>query len=221
VSSTTEDYLKRILAESESTGEAVVSLGRLATLVGVTPGTVTSMMKSLAESGLVTYRPRYGVQLTRRGRDEASRVLRRHRLIELFLVDNLGFDWSEVHSEAEVLEHAVSDRIVERLDEMLGHPTADPHGDPIPTTNGEVEIAELVSLSETRIEDTVEIVRVAHDDSSFLRFLKENGLVPGTVVLVAGRDDLAETIRVGMRGGEVTLSLAVAKRILVKHVEEA
>lgn len=223
VSSTTEDYLKRIQVESEGTGLPVVSLGRLASLAGVTPGTVTSMVKGLADSGLLTYLPRRGVRLTAQGTAIANRVLRRHRLIELFLVDRLGFDWSEVHSEAEILEHAVSDRIVNRIDEMLGYPAADPHGDPISSANGEARLstkgdvgeAAGITLSGADRDQRCTVVRITNDEPSFLTFLKKSGLVPGASVLVVGRDDDAGTIEVEVSGQSVTLSLSITGRILL------
>src|SRR5512147_2517801 len=130
--STVEDYLKCILLEQELDPEALVSMGQVSAALKVAPGTVTAMMKTLADSGLVAYEPYSGVRLTPSGRQLAAHVLRRHRLIELFLVQVMGMDWSEVHGEAEHLEHAVSDRLIERMDEMLDRPAVDPHGDPIP-----------------------------------------------------------------------------------------
>src|SRR5947207_9245964 len=110
-------------------------MGRIAAAMGVVPGTATAMIKTLADSGLVTYEPRGGVRLTRGGEQLALHVVRRHRLVELFLVEHLGLDWSEVHDEAEQLEHAISDKVLARMDAVLGHPSTDPHGDPIPTAD--------------------------------------------------------------------------------------
>src|ERR1051325_3783314 len=134
--STVEDYLKHILlAEQETPGERV-GTGQIAARLALSPGTVTSMLKTLADSGLLDYEPYGGVRLTKAGRQLAAHVLRRHRLLELYLVEVLHFDWSEVHAEAEQLEHAVSDRLIARMDEVLGFPTVDPHGDPIPSSTG-------------------------------------------------------------------------------------
>src|SRR5829696_4938261 len=143
--STVEDYLKCILLEQRDP-ESLVSMGQVSVALKVAPGTVTAMVKTLADSGLLSYEPYSGVRLTDPGRQLAVHVLRRHRLIELFLVKVMGMDWSEVHGEAEELEHAVSDRLIERMDEMLGHPSADPHGDPIPDVHGVVDEAVLPSL---------------------------------------------------------------------------
>ncbi|MGB6369381.1 MAG: metal-dependent transcriptional regulator, partial [Thermoanaerobaculia bacterium] len=125
--STVEDYLKCILLEEQKDPEQLVSMGQVATALEVAPGTVTSMVKALAKSNLVTYAPYTGVRLTDAGQELALHVLRRHRLAELFLVKVIGLDWSEVHDEAELLEHAVSDRIIERMEEILGFPDVDPH----------------------------------------------------------------------------------------------
>src|SRR5688572_14832934 len=146
--STVEDYLKCILLEQQRDPEALVSMRRISAALSVAPGTVTAMVKTLADSGLLAYEPYSGVLLTPPGRQLAAHVLRRHRLIELFLVKVTGMDWSEVHSEAERMEHAVSDRLIERMDEMLGFPSADPHGDPIPDVHGVVEAPVLLSLAD-------------------------------------------------------------------------
>ena len=144
--STVEDYLKHILlAAQERPGERVAT-GQIAARLQLSPGTVTAMLKALADSGLVDYEPYGGASLTGAGQQLATHVLRRHRLIELFLVEVVGLDWAEVHAEAEQLEHAVSDRLIERMDDMLGSPTVDPHGDPIPTPTGVLPPEEPESL---------------------------------------------------------------------------
>src|SRR5580692_2187119 len=143
--STVENYLKQLYLEQRNTRDAIVPMGRLASAMGVVPGTATSMVKALADSGLVEYEPRGGVILTRSGEQLALHVLRRHRLLELFLVKILGLDWSLVHDEADALEHAISDVVLERIDALLGHPTADPHGDPIPTPKGHLHERQLLS----------------------------------------------------------------------------
>ena len=136
--STVENYLKALYLEQSAADRGVVPMGRLAAAMNVVPGTATSMAKALADAGLVRYEPRAGVRLTSRGEQLALHVLRRHRLLELFLVRVLGLDWSAVHAEADQLEHAVSDAVLDRIDAVLGHPTTDPHGDPIPTATGRV-----------------------------------------------------------------------------------
>src|SRR3954449_1974266 len=147
-SSTVENYLKQIYLEQQSLGAELVPMGRLATAMSVTPGAATTMIKALAEADLVTYEPRTGVRLTRAGEQLALHVLRRHRLVGRCLVKVLGLDWSEVHEEAEHLEHAISEKVLERMDALLGYPAADPHGDPIPTSKGKVASPKLASLAE-------------------------------------------------------------------------
>src|SRR5437016_5672128 len=143
---TVENYLKQLYSEQQRAGGQLVSMGRLASAMGVVPGTVTTMVKALADSGLVTYEPREGVRLTRGGEQLALHVLRRHRLVELFLVKVLGLDWSEVHEEADELEHAISDKVLEKIDQYLGRPSVDPHGDPIPSAKGKVPDSRMESL---------------------------------------------------------------------------
>ena len=219
MSSTSEDYLKRILAESRRNGEELVSLGYIAESSKVTQGTVTTMMQSLADSGFVEYLPRRGVKLTPLGRENATRMLRRHRLIELFLVEILQLDWSEVHTEAEILEHAVSDRFVDRIDEILNHPTLDPHGDPIPTADGNIMESSSRPLSDAVVTGAYRISRITNDEPDFLDFIKAKDLVPGRSIQVSERDADAGTIRIGVKGNDVTLSLGVAGRILVDFNE--
>src|SRR5258706_3713281 len=147
-SSTVENYLKAIYQGQAAlpSDERLVPMGQVAAALNVTPGTATTMVKALAESGLAEYEPYSGVRLTAAGEKLATLVLRRHRLVELFLVQVMGMSWAEVHDQAEQLEHVVSDRLIELMDAMLGRPTHDPHGDPIPTAEGTIARAELDSL---------------------------------------------------------------------------
>src|SRR4249920_2811353 len=147
-SSTVENYLKAIHQGQSALprGQRLLPMGQVATALGVTPGTATTMVKALAESGLAEYEPYTGVRLTKAGDKLAVLVLRRHRLVELFLVQVMGMSWDEVHDEAELLEHVVSDRLIDRMDEMLGRPEADPHGDPIPDPQGVVKALEAQNL---------------------------------------------------------------------------
>src|SRR5437764_8408762 len=147
-SRTVEDYLKALYAEQQHGGGGLVAMGALAGAMNVAPGTATAMVKTLAEAGLVDYEPRGGVKLSAKGEKLALHVLRRHRLVELFLVEVLGLDWSEVDVEAEEIEHAISDKVMARIDEVLGHPQVDPHGDPIPTAKGKIPRRAMVSLAE-------------------------------------------------------------------------
>src|SRR5215475_3585572 len=170
-SSTVENYLKAI-HHGQSTlpkGQRLLPMGHVANALSVTPGTATTMVKALAESGLVEYEPYTGVRLTKAGDKLAALVLRRHRLVELFLVQVMGLRWDEVHDEAEQLEHVVSDRLIERIDEMLGRPEVDPHGDPIPNSEGTVKQQEAQSLMTCPLNTPVTVTRVVDQDRLFLR----------------------------------------------------
>ena len=170
-------------------------MGQLAAALGVVPGTATTMVKTLAESGLVKYEPYAGVRLTASGEKLAALVVRRHRLIELFLVKVMGMSWTEVHDEAEHLEHAVSDRLIDRIDEMLGRPAVDPHGDPIPDPDGVLERRPLDSLLTCPLREPVTISRVTDQDPEFLRFIERRDLKPGARVEVEERDTAADSVR--------------------------
>jgi len=217
--STVEDYLKAIALEEEREPGAPVSTGRLATLVAVTPGTVTAMLKTLADSGLVAYEPYAGAQLTPAGKQLALHVLRRHRLIELFLVQVVGLDWSAVHEEAERLEHAVSERLIERLDEMLDHPAADPHGDPIPTASLKVKTLDYSTLAAAEIGVRYRVARIADQATDFLRLVEKIGLRPGKKVRLAARDEAADTLEIELdRGRRASLGLRAAAKIFVERI---
>jgi DtxR family Mn-dependent transcriptional regulator len=214
---TVENYVKQIYLEQQRAAGELVSLGRLAAAMGVVPGTVTTMMKALADAALVEYEPRGGTRLTRAGEQLALHVLRRHRLVEALLVNVLGLDWSEVHAEAEVLEHAVSDKVLDRIDALLGHPTVDPHGDPIPTAKGKVEQASLQSLTDCPVGRPLRVARVVDQGEAFLRFVDRCGLVPGVAVTVEAREPSADAVVVRPKGRDaVTLGTAAAAKILVK-----
>jgi len=215
-SSTVENYLKQLYLHRSPDEEQSVTMGRLAAAMGVVSGTATAMVKALADAGLVEYQPRAGVKLTPQGERLALHVLRRHRLVELFLVEQLGLDWAEVHDEAEALEHAVSDRVLERLDALLGHPAFDPHGDPIPGPHGQVPQPELVPLADCTVGGTYRVGRVLDQEPEFLNFAALNGLTPRAELRVERREVAAGTLTV--RAGDrpaVSLSLAAAGQILV------
>ena len=216
--STVEDYVKQIYLEQQAAGpDGLVPMGKLAAAMGVVPGTATSMIKALADSGLVQYEPRGGVRLTHGGEQLALHVLRRHRLVELLLVKVLGLDWSEVHAEAEELEHAISDKVLERIDAVLGHPSVDPHGDPIPSAKGQVSEVRLESLATCAPERRFRVARVIDQDPAFLQFVERCGLMPGVTVRVEVRDALADAIWV--RPGDrrpITLGMSAAAKILVE-----
>lgn len=217
-SSTVENYLKVIHLQSLTLGSEteLVGMGQLAASMGVTPGTATTMVKTLAEAGLVHYEPYAGVRLLPAGQRLAGLVIRRHRLVELFLVRVMGMSWDEVHDEAEKLEHVVSERLIERMDEMLGRPEADPHGDPIPDAEGVVAHRELRSLLDCPLNVPLAVTRVADQDAAFLRFLEQSRLKPGQELLVEARDEAADSVRVRCKDGEpLTIGARAASKLLV------
>jgi DtxR family Mn-dependent transcriptional regulator len=196
--------------------------GQLATLMGVVPGTATSMMKALADSGLVEYEPRQGVRLTPSGEQLAVHVLRRHRLVELFLVKVLGLDWSEVHNEADAWEHVISDQVLERMDAVLGHPAVDPHGDPIPTRKGQVREPARVSLADCPTGRRHRVARVLDQTPEFLRFAERHGLTPGALVTVVGRERGADAVRVRLaRRQTLSLGVSAAAKFLVEPADHS
>lgn len=192
-----EDYLKAIYQLSPEGRPA--STSEIANLLALSPPSVTGMVKRLSEHGLLEHVPYRGVQLTEDGRRAALRMVRRHRLIEAYLVEFLGYSWDTVHEEAERLEHAVSDTMVERMAGALGHPSVDPHGDPIPTADGSIHELACTALADVPIGETVEIRRVNESQPERLRYIGSLGLRPGVHVRVVDRqpiDDLV-TIEVG------------------------
>ena len=222
-SSTVENYLKAIYAGVASLppGQRLVPMGQLASAVGVAPGTATTMVKTLADSGLVEYEPYAGVALTAAGQKLAALVLRRHRLIELFLVRMMGYSWDEVHDEAEQLEHAVSERLIDRIDEMLGRPETDPHGDPIPNAEGLVKQQDSQTLLTCPLDRIVIVTRVIDQDRDFLRFIEQHHLKPGEAIEVEARDAAADSVRVrGRNDQRITIGTRAASKLLV-HVARA
>jgi DtxR family transcriptional regulator, Mn-dependent transcriptional regulator len=218
---TVENYLKAILQISIRTAVDWVSTGQLATSLGVSPGTVTSMVKSLAEAALVEYRPYEGVKLTNQGRSLALRMLRRHRLIELFLVKTLNLTWDQVHEEAENMEHAVSDELIDRIDDYLGRPESDPHGDPIPSSDGAMRGGnnETIPLAKLEPGTKFRIVRVTNQGGDFLRFLAETGLMPQTAGTLVRRSEEAGMVTVHNDRGDVSLGISAADQVLAERLD--
>ncbi len=212
---TVENYLKAIYHLSDAPDSAVAT-GELARLLALTPGSVTLMLQRLAESGLVKYAAHQGVRLTKKGQSAAIRVVRNHRLLESFLVSTLGMPWDEVHAEAEALEHAVSDRLAARIDEYLGHPDRDPHGDPIPDSDGKMRTREGTPLADCPVNIRFELLRVPDRSPEFLRYLREGGLIVGVAGQLTENQPSAGivTVRVGQRS--ISLSREMAARILVR-----
>ncbi len=181
-----EDYVKVIYAHTEWQPEPITP-SALATRLGLKPSSVTEMVKRLAALGLVEHRPYSAVTLTPDGASLALRMVRRHRLIETWLVREHDYGWDEVHVEAEVLEHAISDRLLASIDERLGHPTRDPHGDPIPSSTGEILIPDAVLLRDAPEASVVCVARISDRDPKLLRHLHENGIELDAVLDVVGK----------------------------------
>lgn len=218
-SSTVENYLKAIFhAQTRLENDReLVPMGQLSSALGVVPGTATSMVKTLADSGLVSYEPYSGVRLTPAGTKLATAVLRRHRLVELFLVRMMGMSWDEVHDEAEQLEHAVSERLIERIDEMLGRPSVDPHGDPIPDVEGVMPAATQHTLLSCPIGTPLLVSRVIDQAGDFLRFVEQSDLKPGQRVTVVARDAAADRVIIRTaQQADVALGTGAASKLLVE-----
>lgn len=217
-SQTVENYLKAIYVAQGANEDAqgLVPMGQLAAALGVVPGTATTMVKTLAESGLVRYEPYMGVRLTAAGERLAALVLRRHRLIEQFLVQILGMNWTEVHDEAERLEHAVSERLIDRIDQMLGRPAVDPHGDPIPGPEGEIARQTYPDLLTAPVRHRLMVTRVTAQDADFLRFVEQHDLKPGQRVEIEARDAASDSVTLRSESGQLTtIGARAASKVLV------
>ena len=200
LSRSVEDYLKTIYSLSE--GGDPASTSAIAETLDVQPASVTGMVKRLAESGLLEHVPYRGVRLTDQGAREALGVLRRHRIIETYLCERLGFAWEDVHDEAERLEHAASDRLIDRMAAALEFPSHDPHGAPIPTSGGEIEDIDFTTLADARSGTRVRIRAVPDEDANRLRSMEADGLMPGARVLVTAVQGPADSVVVRVGGGD-------------------
>lgn len=206
-----EDYLKTIYVLAEE--ESPVSTSRLAEARQVKPASVTSMVQRLAKLNLVDYEKHYGVTLNESGRQIALEVIRHHRLIELYLMEALGFSWDEVHEQADILEHVISEKLEERIAAALDHPTVDPHGDPIPAKDGTIPTVEMEPLVGLAPGTEVRVARIVEDgQSDMLRYLSELGLTPGTMVRV---------VELAPFSGPLTLEVDGETRIVGHHVASA
>lgn len=220
-SSSAGDYVKAIWELSAEPAEGA-STKDIAARLSVAPASVTNMLIRLQERGLVRYERYRGALLTDEGSSEALRLIRRHRLIETFLLEHLGYSWQEVHDEAEKLEHAVSDLFTERLAELLGYPGRDPHGHPIPKPDGSLPAEELFTLAESREGQSVVISRVSDDNPSRLAYLGERGLIPGSRVLVREVRDLDGVVMVEDEAGQTfPLGGPLARAIYVEDSRTA
>ncbi|MBC20368.1 MAG: DtxR family iron (metal) dependent repressor [Planctomycetaceae bacterium] len=212
---TVENYIKIIYQLSVDTNGEPASTGKIAVALDVLPGTVTSMLKTLSENGLATYTPYEGVKLTETGQQLALKILRRHRLIELFLAQSLGMTWDEAHAEAEKMEHAVSDELIARLENFFGYSQVDPHGDPIPRKDGALETPVGRSLSTCNEGERFCLIRVIDQSPPFLRYLSKTGLALGAEGTVSRIHFEAGVLTVSVQGKQTTMGIAAASKIFV------
>ncbi|HMA37189.1 MAG TPA: metal-dependent transcriptional regulator [Chloroflexia bacterium] len=232
-SATVEDYLKTIylLQQEAQTGgawlpghEPLISTSALAERLDLAPASVTSMMGRLAHVELVTYTPYQGVRLTPQGEKMALRVVRRHRLLELYLAEKLGLSWDQVHAEAERLEHHISPTLEDRIAAALGNPQVDPHGHPIPTVAGEVASQAGAPLDTLPLGAPALILSVGDGDPELLRYLAARGMYPGARLLLTEREPFGGSLHVRVGPAEAcheyTLSLSAAARVRVTPGEE-
>jgi DtxR family Mn-dependent transcriptional regulator len=219
LSASIQDYAKAVYKLETRAGGAV-STNDIAERLGVTPGAVSAMVRKLSDVGLVAHEPYRGVRLTDRGRRVALEVLRHHRLIELYLAEDLGMPWDRVHAEAEVLEHVLSEELEQLIAARLGDPAVDPHGDPIPTVRFEIDERQTRSLNELREGDRGRFVRVSDSDPEMLRYLAAQGIALGDPLEVTGRQPFGGPVfvRFGDREHPIGGELARAMRI---ETEEA
>lgn len=211
-----EDYLKAIY-ELERAGNAAATTD-LATHLGVAPASVTGMVRRLADQGLLTHEPYRGVRLTAQGRRGALRTLRRHRVIEAYLVQALGYGWDQVHDEAERLEHSASDDLIDRMARAIGEPTVDPHGAPIPSREGAVDETRYATLADLPADADARVMRVADEDPELLRYLSDIGLTLGSVVQMKERAPYGGPMKLLAGERVVTIGPALAERLLIDPI---
>lgn len=210
-----EDFLKEVYMLQQEHERVQTSM--LAEALKITAPSTTEMAKKLAKANLVVHEPYRGIQLTPAGERVALEIIRNHRLIELFLVEALGFTWDEVHDEAERLEHAMSERLAQRIAEFLSNPRYDPHGDPIPTAEGNIQPRRLVPLSEWPAEDRGVIARLVDQSPAMLRYLAEKGLIVGASITVVTRDPFDGPLALRVDEHEQIIGQNVARHVLISE----
>lgn len=213
-SQSVEDYLKAIY-KLESEREGGVSTSKLAEEMSVSNASVTNMVKRLSEMGMVNYESYYGSTLTTSGRKIALEIIRHHRLLELYLKEMMGYSWDEVHDEAEKLEHHISEQFGDKIAEMLNDPRFDPHGDPIPSKDGEMPVVHAYSLAEFTPEIPCIIRRVKDQNPDLLRYLEKMGLIPGVKLTILEKAPFDGPLKLKMADGEITMGHNVAESIFV------
>jgi DtxR family transcriptional regulator, Mn-dependent transcriptional regulator len=217
VSEAVQDYAKAIYSLHERSSEPV-STSALADRLDVSPASASAMVKRLEALGLVTRRPYHGVELTAAGTRVALEVIRHHRLLELYLAEALGMSWDRVHDEAEVLEHAISPELSELIAAKLGNPTHDPHGDPIPTADGEIEHGSSRALGELEAGERGIFVRISDSDPEMLRWLSERGIAPGDRLQVLERQPFDGPLLVRFASGDHSLGGALVRMMRVESI---
>lgn len=220
-SAAVEDYVKSIYVLQSRAEDGTVTTTALAERMGVTPGSASAMVRRLAEQGLARHERYRGVQLTAEGERLALEVLRHHRLLELYLVEKLGIPWDKVHAEAEVLEHVLSDELEEAIARKLGHPTHDPHGDPIPTPDGHIDEPPTLSLERLEPGARGRFVRISDSDPAMLRYLAERGIKPGDEFEVVDRQPFGGPlfVRFGSNVHALGGDLARSMRVLLHRAD--
>lgn len=213
-----EDYLKVVYKLEEREGSPPVSTGDVARSMEVSPASASNMIKRLDDLGFLTYEAYEGATLTKPGRTVALEVLRHHRLLELYLKEVMGFSWDAIHEEAEILEHHISERFESRIEEMLGHPSRDPHGHPIPTRDGTVDELPTRSLADLEAGDAAPIDHIADEDGELLDLLEQRGLLPGATVAVVETRPLDGLLVVAVDGTEQLIGTPVAQKVVVEPV---
>lgn len=212
-----EDYIKTIYALAQD--ESPVSTSRVAAARSVKPASATSMIQRLARLHLVNYEKHYGVTLTEAGEKLALEVIRHHRLLELYLMEALGFGWDEVHEQADILEHVISEKLEERIAAALNHPEFDPHGDPIPAPDGTMAVMATTALAEVAAGESVRMARVLDDSNSeLLRYLADLGLVPGAAFRVVAVAPFLGPLTIEIDGTSQVIGRNLAEMILVERV---
>lgn len=214
LSLTEENYLKTIYHLSDGGSKAVLT-NELADAMSTKAASVTDMIKKLSAKEVITYEKYYGVNVTSKGKHEALQVIRKHRLWETFLVEKLGFAWDEVHEVAEQLEHINSPRLIDKLDEFLGFPKVDPHGDPIPDNKGKFKMKPRVPVDQLPVGYRGKIEAVKDSDSNLLKYLNKIGAKPGTKLEVLGKEEYDQSMEVLIDNQRVFISKAVSENILV------
>ena len=213
-----EDYVKAIYHLGKS-GIKPVSTNAIAEQMDTKPSSVTDMIRKLADKGLIHYKKYMGVSLTEIGTKTALALVRKHRLWEVFLVDKLDFSWDEVHDVAEQLEHIKSDKLIDRLDKHLGFPEVDPHGDPIPSKNGEFKKSVKKLLNEIPVGTSGVCVGVKDSSPPFLKFLDKNKIALGDAILVLEKEEFDGSLRIKVRGNEIRISNQIGSNLYLKITE--